>query len=703
MEMQEKQQPQQRPLPQRQPKERTEQSSSEEESAAASLIRRDDEEDDAAATQSVHSDTVPQEDAYYTIIPEKNATTNADYEKPCGRCFPVLSVQEWYNGNTSDQTALPLPLPLLDIRSQEEWEQWHFVAAAPPRQQRQQQQQNQDGGGDGDDDDDEEIRGNKKKKNITVVHIPLGALMQRSYELPPRKLPFCLLLSNEQYQIDVATSLVANIFNYTGKVEEIAVVVNDSNGSHNNNKKNPPPPPKSSSSSATRNKNNNKKMRQPWQVRGVILAHAPETLKHAQELGILVVPSLPQSQSQQQQQQKESSSSWLASSSCCFQPLPRLWEPDPMIRDVLLPLLIEQQQRLLLLNRTTNSTSASSCGNQQQYTGCCWEIWDLGAGSGRDACFLAEELKRANSVVAAATAAIRTATTSDGTMDDSRGGGGVASVKQPPSKNDKVIMIPPPSSFRVIAMDQRYRLRNTKTMMKNQDDDNREEKAEQEEQSSPMSFWKRRGVAHETECRRVDLENETEMNELLLQRHSATTTSSTSTLEETNHQLKEASSSSSLIRSIYAVRYWNRPLVVRIANDDACNVLQETGAIFAMCTFGKPRVGASWKFAHPKVKLLLGVCLCLLDGSRSEAITNGVGAKVLRANRLSRKTPARLSSASPHHHSSLRNNTSMQRKSTYWSAMNLPTFFTKAPTVMDTENGAFFMTGLSWTAIMEGR
>lgn len=48
-------------------------------------------------------------------------------------------------------------------------------------------------------------------------------------------------------------------------------------------------------------------------------------------------------------------------------PLPRLWEPDSMVKNILLPLLQERCDRVS-------------------------EIWDLGAGAGRDVCFLAESL-----------------------------------------------------------------------------------------------------------------------------------------------------------------------------------------------------------------------------------------------------------------------------------------------------------------------
>jgi hypothetical protein len=53
-------------------------------------------------------------------------------------------------------------------------------------------------------------------------------------------------------------------------------------------------------------------------------------------------------------------------------PQPRLWQPDPLISDILWPILQTLLPKL----------------NSQHCT-----IWDLGSGSGRDVCFLAEKIK----------------------------------------------------------------------------------------------------------------------------------------------------------------------------------------------------------------------------------------------------------------------------------------------------------------------
>jgi len=94
--------------------------------------------------------------------------------------------------------------------------------------------------------------------------------------------------------------------------------------------------------------------RKPWLIPQVLLAN--DTLwKEARELGILQVENGKASKGDD-----------------VFQPQSRLWQPDPMIMSVLWPLLRELPP----------STSPHS-----------EEVWDLGSGAGRDACFLAEHAK----------------------------------------------------------------------------------------------------------------------------------------------------------------------------------------------------------------------------------------------------------------------------------------------------------------------
>jgi hypothetical protein len=100
--------------------------------------------------------------------------------------------------------------------------------------------------------------------------------------------------------------------------------------------------------------------RKPWKVPYGVLASADETWQLAKALGIL---------------QENIVDSSLTSVSN-FVALPRLWQPDPMVEHVLFPILRDELQR--------HNTGSDV-----------FEIWDLGAGSGRDVSFLAEELKAA--------------------------------------------------------------------------------------------------------------------------------------------------------------------------------------------------------------------------------------------------------------------------------------------------------------------
>lgn len=67
---------------------------------------------------------------------------------------------------------------------------------------------------------------------------------------------------------------------------------------------------------------------------------------------------------------------------------PRLWKPDPLVHDTLLPLL---KERLKAWSIEMNGTKKSGTKQQQQQI--MGEVWDMGSGAGRDLCFLAEELQ----------------------------------------------------------------------------------------------------------------------------------------------------------------------------------------------------------------------------------------------------------------------------------------------------------------------
>lgn len=149
--------------------------------------------------------------------------------------------------------------------------------------------------------------------SLVTVCIPFNVLRSRSFELPARHVEFSVLLED-------------------GNVEALETAESFLLGGR-------PPSEKS-----------RKLPQRPWMVRYAMLANAG-FWNQAQALGI-------QSTETAQQQ---------------F-PFPRLWQPDSMVQDVLLPAL-----RQLTIPR----------GNHQRTK---MQILDLASGSARDAAFLAEEL-----------------------------------------------------------------------------------------------------------------------------------------------------------------------------------------------------------------------------------------------------------------------------------------------------------------------
>jgi hypothetical protein len=118
-----------------------------------------------------------------------------------------------------------------------------------------------------------------------------------------------------------------------------------------------------------------------------------------------------------------------------FRAMPRLWEPDPMVAQVLLPVLLQNAMQ----DKDKGNDNGSRVGKTS-------EIWDLGAGSGRDVCFVAEELRE--------------------------------QLRLPKSE----------SSIKVVGLDQRYQ----KAVAANEECNH---------------FYGRRGVGDMTACRRIRLED----------------------------------------------------------------------------------------------------------------------------------------------------------------------------------------------------
>lgn len=303
---------------------------------------------------------------------------------------------------------------------------------------------------------------------IKVVHIPLDCLRERSYELPPR---------------DVAFGILVSTFADLEQAKQIILHTNE--------------------------------QQRAWKVKFAIVLEADDdTNVNDQAPTTVAVGQVISALHRLTSDRQTVSGSPCQPHSSLFRPLDRLWKPDPMVEHVLLPTIIQ----------TMFATTTTHCNVRSDER---MEIWDLGAGAGRDVCFLAEELKAASAHVAA---------------------------------NHPSCL--PPTNFCVVAVDQRYRSDHQKVC---------------------HQFWQRRRVADVTDTKRLDL-NDVDATLQAIQDAQRDD-------DIANHGVKSA------IRCLYAVRFWNRPMIEGIART---TVLQP-GTIFAISQFGKPHPGAEWKFAHPKV------------------------------------------------------------------------------------------------------
>jgi hypothetical protein len=166
----------------------------------------------------------------------------------------------------------------------------------------------------------------------TIVHIPLENLEERSYELPPRHIVFALLIPDESSIPSLQELLLGG--------------------------------------TNTKTNTNAKRRQKPWKVPYGILASDPNNWRLAESLGLMKVKGTDSDTASLHTPPK-------------FRAMPRLWQPDPMVQQVLLP---------VLNNAMATSTDLTENSTTMQDSDCS-EIWDLGAGSGRDVCFLAEQLR----------------------------------------------------------------------------------------------------------------------------------------------------------------------------------------------------------------------------------------------------------------------------------------------------------------------
>jgi hypothetical protein len=267
-------------------------------------------------------------------------------------------------------------------------------------------------------------RRTRKGSSSIVVFIPLEDLRARSFELPPRNVGFSVILlssDTEDWETDDLCSLpqqnadaLAFLMPSTGQQQQI--------------------------------------QQKPWNVMDVILWSPLDVEDDDETSGDhhdVVV-----------RETDTTSPSLISATPSPLLLNDRLWQPDSMVQEVLLPLLRERlqahhrQQQLMQEERRRTANDDNS--NKLQQNHALFEIWDVGAGSGRDVCFLAEQLTA--------------------TLDDSQLPGAVV---------------------RVVAIDQRYRT---------------------PEATRPVQdFFQRRQVTQATDCRQLDLSKSTDIASVVQQ------------------------------------------------------------------------------------------------------------------------------------------------------------------------------------------
>ena len=171
--------------------------------------------------------------------------------------------------------------------------------------------------------------GGDTSQNLVAATLPIDVLRERSFELPSRHVEFSILVHPSNLD----------------QAEEFLLGPRERKDGH-------------------------KRTRpfKPWNISDVLLDE--EILwTEAENLGILAGNNDESKQYKKQKVDDKSTPIPLSPSSFDDFPQPRLWQPDPMVENTLLPLLKE-------LDDTIDGQ----------------QVWDLGSGAGRDLIFLAEEL-----------------------------------------------------------------------------------------------------------------------------------------------------------------------------------------------------------------------------------------------------------------------------------------------------------------------
>ena len=424
-------------------------------------------------------------------------------------------------------------------------------------------------------------------KKSTIVNLPLESLIsgERSCELPPRNLPFAILIPKTNYLISNQDC------NPSSSSSNVSISIND--GSHHISISSRiinhtiPAQTNTKKSKICKNLDINidqsiltlflstqsqrtQQSRCRWNIKQILL-ESDDLWNHVTELDLLgPIKS---------KNYIHHSYTSIMHTDIEF-PLPRLWKPDPLMESYIIPLLFRFLQNHILhtfepinkykrksfqmdhnldIDASMDPKDISSFYTPTDITHTFpYQVWDLGSGAGRDICFLAEECLSHH----------------------------YYHQNMSFISNKQMEPILPP----VIQNS------STSTSTSNQylfpiqfiGIDNHKGSAKR-----CLPLWKNRMVQSITKSMRLDLKKMDLVHDILsssIQNDKGSNAASKSTTIQTQAKCN--------VILVYAIRYLNRHLIQYLVSDK-CPLMK--GTLFAMSHFCKPTMKSEWNFDHPKV------------------------------------------------------------------------------------------------------
>mmetsp|Transcript_8620 Transcript_8620/g.12779 ORF Transcript_8620/g.12779 Transcript_8620/m.12779 type:complete len:504 (-) Transcript_8620:77-1588(-) len=259
----------------------------------------------------------------------------------------IVTLQEWLDGIDNDDendqeqdTMMSTRLPLVDLRTKDQYSKRRISLQNYINNNKHHP--------------DQKIR-SSSPPSTTIVNLPFETLLsgERSCELPPRTVPFAILVPTASYD-----ACVVDNDNNNSSSDDDDDVLNDACNLFF-----------ATTSKATG------QSRTPWMVQQILCERDDgnkcflwEDAKRVNVLG-------------------ETDVKLNASVA------PRLWKPDPLVQDTLLPLLKERLKAWCSTRIKKTTDGGGDNENDDDDSTIMGEVWDLGSGAGRDLCFLAEELQ----------------------------------------------------------------------------------------------------------------------------------------------------------------------------------------------------------------------------------------------------------------------------------------------------------------------